>query len=164
MKHKNTTHGLSRHPLYRKFIVAKNRCTNPNHPAYKTYRGRWKDNSVLELTLFYKESWERKVRENPDEVWSIDRVDNSLGYSIGNIQIIPKSENSRKGIEECDVDRGLPEKKPVKQFTIDGVFVKDYPSASAAGRSEQNTAIATTISKVCRGEGETSGGYKWAYA
>ena len=32
---------------------------------------------------------------------SIDRIDSSKGYSIDNIQILPLSENSRKGNSDC---------------------------------------------------------------
>lgn len=52
-------------------------------------------------------------------------------------------------------------KKPVTQYTKDGVFVKDHPSAQAAADS---IGIANCfITKVARGEQKSSKGFIWEY-
>ena len=50
---------------------------------------------------------------------------------------------------------------PVKQYTLDGVFVKSYASAHEASRE---TGInRSSISKCCRGERSYTNGYKWSF-
>ena len=93
---KRNEHGLSKHPLYQCFLQARARCTNRNNKAYKTYEGKFGKNTVLELTLYYLDEYERKVSERPDIRWSIDRIDNDGAYEIGNVTIMPLSENASK--------------------------------------------------------------------
>ena len=87
---------MTKHPLYRAFVQAKERCTNKNNKAYKTYKGKFGKNTILELCLYYADEYQRKVSERPDIRWSIDRVDNDGLYEIGNITIMPLSENASK--------------------------------------------------------------------
>ena len=49
--------------------------------------------------------------------------------------------------------------KCVVQLSLDGTVIAEYPSAMEA---ERQTGI-KSIHKVCRGEGETAGGYRWIY-
>lgn len=52
--------------------------------------------------------------------------------------------------------------KPVLQYTKDGIFVKEYPCASEAGR--QLGLIYNSICEVCRGNrAKTCGGFIWKY-
>lgn len=51
--------------------------------------------------------------------------------------------------------------KVVEQYTLDGVFVKEYPSASQAAR--ENGFSQGCISECCRGECESRYGYIWKY-
>lgn len=51
--------------------------------------------------------------------------------------------------------------KPVEQYTLDGKFVKEYPSASEASR--QTGISQGNISMCCRCERKSAGGYIWRY-
>ena len=51
--------------------------------------------------------------------------------------------------------------KPIEQYTMDGLFIKSYPSAAEAER--QTGIYAVNISMCCRGKYSQSGGYKWKY-
>lgn len=52
--------------------------------------------------------------------------------------------------------------KPVFQYNLDGIFIKEYPSAREAGR--QLGLIYNSICEVCRGKrAKTCGGFKWSY-
>jgi len=52
--------------------------------------------------------------------------------------------------------------KPVKQFTLDGVFVNKYPSTSEV---ERKLGFANTnICAACLGKQKTAYGYRWEYA
>jgi len=56
-----------------------------------------------------------------------------------------------------------PQSKPVFQYSLNGDFIKKYPSASEAGR--QLGLSYFSICEVCRGKrAKTCGGFKWAYA
>jgi hypothetical protein len=55
-------------------------------------------------------------------------------------------------------------KKPVLQFDLDGNFIMEHKSAADAVRYlNAKKYSASTISKCCKGEGETALGYKWKY-
>ena len=52
--------------------------------------------------------------------------------------------------------------KPVSQFTIEGEFIKTYPSIMVAGK--QIGIDRNSITKCCNGKLKTAGGYIWKYA
>lgn len=51
--------------------------------------------------------------------------------------------------------------KPVEQYTIEGQFIKSYPSAKEAAK--QTGLHAQNIGACCRGLHSHSGGYRWKY-
>ena len=51
--------------------------------------------------------------------------------------------------------------KPVVQYTTDGIFVKEYPSISEAGRT--STVKNKNIQQVLAGKTKTAGGFVWKY-
>lgn len=77
-----TKHGHSRgnHPLYQVWLEMRNRCSNPAHKSYYRYGGRgikvdprWNDFEVFLADM----------GPRPDG-YSLDRINNDLGYSPGN--------------------------------------------------------------------------------
>ena len=94
-------YGLSEHPLYTSLYNAHRRCTNPKNKAYRWYKGRWKfedfDENFEDAFDYCLPLWEKSEEHFRGVPLSIDRIDNSKGYEEGNIQFIPRSENSRKG-------------------------------------------------------------------
>lgn len=55
-----------------------------------------------------------------------------------------------------------PMSKKVYQYSLEGEFIKEYPSAREAGR--QLGLIYNSICEVCRGNrAKTCGGFKWSY-
>lgn len=52
--------------------------------------------------------------------------------------------------------------KAVFQYDLDGTFITAYPSANEASRSI-GTVSGDMITRVCRGQARTAGGYKWSY-
>ena len=51
--------------------------------------------------------------------------------------------------------------KPVEQYTLDGVFVAEYPSIKEA---ERQTGISNSnICQCCKGNKKSAGGYIWKY-
>ena len=159
-------HGLSKHPLYKAFKRAKQRCTNPNNPRYHLCKGRWGKNTVVELTKYYLKEYERFVRNNPGVTPTIDRINEDGKYEIGNVQIIGMGENTKKynrikgHPNKGKFGKDNPTSKPV-EACIDGEWVK----FAATREAERETGVwQTNISKVCQGKLKTAGGYRWRYA
>ena len=77
---KQNRHGLRYHPLYGRWLMMWQRCTNPKQARYKDYGAKgisvcdeWKN-----FAVFLKDMGEPPVGA------SIERIDNSKGYSPGN--------------------------------------------------------------------------------
>jgi len=87
----NYKHGLTKHRIYSIWKGMKKRCENENEPAYRNYGGRgikvckeWQD-----PTIFIKD-----MEQSFKEGLSIDRIDNSKGYSKSNCRWATKKEQA----------------------------------------------------------------------
>jgi len=65
---------------YRAYHDAKQRCNNKNHPRYLDWGGRGITMGFSSYEEFYNE-----IGKAP-EGFSLDRIDNNLGYCVGNVQ------------------------------------------------------------------------------
>ncbi|MDA3837240.1 MAG: NUMOD1 domain-containing DNA-binding protein [Nanoarchaeota archaeon] len=84
---------------------------------------------------------------------SCDRLDNSVGYSFSNIQVVTWEENRKNS--------NISRRRKVKQFDINGNFIKEYISLSEAFRiTHTNTG---NIHSCCLGKRKQASGYKWKY-
>lgn len=83
---------------------------------------------------------------------SVDRLNDNLGYSLDNIQLITWRENNIKGINKSKVK--------VNKFGLDGAFIKTYNSITLA----KLKTGAGSISECCRGKVSKSGNFLWKYA
>jgi hypothetical protein len=92
---------------------------------------------------------------------SVDRKDDSIGYSLGNIQLMTWRENNNKGYS--DRKNGINNKasKAVIQFSKEGEFIAEYYSGKEAFR--QTGIRQGSISSCCLGISKTSGGYIWKF-
>jgi len=92
---------------------------------------------------------------------SIDRLNDDIGYEISNIHLITWGENEDKarfhhqtGILNYDL-------KPVFQLSLDGHIINEFISLHEADRQ---TGIGfRMISRVCKGERKTTGGFIWKF-
>ncbi len=87
-KEKPIKHGRGNTKAYRSWHTMLQRCTNPNNPAYHRYGGRgisvceeWRD-----FRNFYADMG------NPSPLLTLDRIDNSAGYSKDNCRWATRSE------------------------------------------------------------------------
>lgn len=78
-KEAQTTHGLSKTPLYAVWRGIKARCNNPNCKAYSNYGGRG-ITVCDEWNNSFESFMEWAVSNGYNESLSIDRIDNDKGY------------------------------------------------------------------------------------
>lgn len=91
------THGKTHTTVYHSWLGIKQRCYNPNHPDYDLYGG-------IGLGIYeeWKESFENFysfIGDPPDgQRWSIERLNNDIGYLPGNIEwALPEKQARNKG-------------------------------------------------------------------
>lgn len=117
------THGRSRENIYHIWFGIKSRCTNPNNNAYKSYGGRG-------ITICERWSGENgftnfisDMGERPSIEYSIDRIDNNMGYEPSNCRWASRTEQSRNTRSNrhitLDMD-GVPVKKTMAEWAIIG--------------------------------------------
>lgn len=73
-----------------------------------------------------------------------------------------RTEETKQKISEAK--RGKPQykhRKPILQFTLDNVFLREFDSAKSA--SEELNIYATSITACCKGKLKTCGGFIWRY-
>jgi len=89
----NRKHGMSYIPEYMVWALMKNRCSNPNYTHYKNYGGR--GITVCDSWLSGFEAFYADMGPRPSNQHSLDRIDNSKGYSPDNCRWATSEEQSR---------------------------------------------------------------------
>ena len=93
---------------------------------------------------------------------SIDRIDDAIGYTMANIQLITWQENSDKRKQQMKNGDVVENHRGVVQMTLEGDILDTFMSLGDASRS---TGIQKqNISAVCRGTREKAGGFMWIYS
>ena len=85
-----TTHGLSRHPLYKSIYNQFDRCNNPKSDAYADYGSRgikFNFESVEKAILWVEEN----LGPKPTHKHTLDRIDNEGHYEPGNLRWATKA-------------------------------------------------------------------------
>lgn len=102
---------------------------------------------------------------NPEALPHVNHIDgNKCNNKLENLEWVSVKENTqhaiRIGITDPTSDQRCPNKKRVKQYTLDGLLLAEYNSIHDAGRK---TGVAwQNISKVIRGVRTKAGGFGWA--
>lgn len=82
-------------------------------------------------------------------------------FSAEHRRKLSESNQGKKRSKETCRNIGKAKEKPVAQFK-NGAYVATYPSGKVAAK--QTGVQAGHISKVCKGQRMTAGGYTWSYA
>lgn len=94
---------------------------------------------------------------------SVDRLDDLQGYSFDNIRLVTWDVNRDKIYDQRnDCTRITKQNRQVSQFTIEGEFIKSYPSIAFAAR--ETNIQRTNINAVCTGKVHQAGGYFWQHS
>ena len=87
-----TTHGMSKHELYKTWVGVRNRCNNPKDPYFHNYGGRG---------VKMHPAWEQSfaaflegVGKRPSPQYSLDRVNNNGNYEPGNVRWLTKKQQA----------------------------------------------------------------------
>lgn len=94
---------------------------------------------------------------NKDFAPSVDRIRNNEHYKLDNLQILTWEENKLKGY----LENRLKNIKPIEQYTVGGIFIKDWYSLTNAAKKLN---ISRHLIKECAdGKKLTTGGFQWKY-
>lgn len=111
----------------------------------------------------FEELFDCWVRSNyeTDKRPSCDRIDDYLGYSLDNLQLMTWKGNREKGFS--DVKTGINRKRcrQVNQFSLNGKLIKTHFSMNSASR--KTGAGLGNIYSCCVGNYKTAGGFIWRY-
>ena len=91
---------------------------------------------------------------------SVDRLDDSYGYTLGNIQLTTWGENNAKAC--ADRESGRMENctnEAVVQYDLDGNFIAEYHSQSEAARVVG--VDRQGINSCCNGRRKSTGKFQW---
>ena len=124
------------------------------------YKVRLSNNGLVEDCLIHKLVWQLFSNQTmPTKEEVIDHIDgNKLNNTISNLRKITLSDNVNAALYETKTNATA---KRVAQYSLLGEFIQDFPSAAAAARALELDS--STITKVCRGQNKTHGGFKFKY-
>lgn len=89
----------------------------------------------------------------------IDHIDgDKLNNNLSNLRLVSLSENVQAAFYIQKTNKAC---KAVLQFDLNGKFIAEFPSTKEAAR--QLNLDSSTISKVCRGQNKTHGGFIFKY-
>ena len=100
----------------------------------------------------YKD-WGNKYYFDKNHSLSCDRLDNSKGYLLDNMQLTTWQDNDKRGREDKKIS--------IKQMDLENNFIEQFDSMTDASKC---TGIDVSyLSMCCSGKCKTAKGYKWAY-
>jgi hypothetical protein len=154
---KESKHGLLSTIYYQQVSSSKHRChERPNYSREEFMMWAHENESFEHMYMDWVNSgYKTKLRP------SADRLNNSKGYSLDNIQLVTWGENKKlayKMIREGIIKH---RQKRVQGTDIDTDIPTEYSSVSEAYR--QTGVHQSNISRCCSGELKRAGNYTWKF-
>ena len=142
-KYKRSAPGLIKN-MYNNQKQSSKRRGHPNPSYTKEELRDW----IMSQPLFEElhKKWVDSGYER-ELVPSVDRLDDSLPYTMNNIRLTYWRVNKHKYVNEVLRSGNHPSQTPINQYSLDGKFITTFPSIAEAGRI---TGISIgNISGVC---------------
>ena len=116
-------------------------------------------NSIVKAYLVHRLVWEAFYGTIP-EGYEINHLDERpINNALSNLNLVTHRENLNWGTRNERSAKKL--SKPVLQFTLEDILIKEYPSAIQV---ERETGFANgNIVNCCKGRYKQAYGYKWRY-
>ena len=92
---------------------------------------------------------------------SVDRIDDSIGYTMANIQLMTWDENLKKHKKQLMQGEAITTHVPVYQLDLEGNIVGEFYSINEASRV--TGAGRGNIFMCCNGKRKKSGGFGWKH-
>ena len=116
--------------------------------------GLWKQ-SIVKRYLVHRLVWEAFNGTIPENMQVNHINEIKADNRLENLNLMTAKENCNWGTRNEKIS------KPVLQFTLDGIFVKEYPSAHQVER--ELGFYQGNIVNCCNGKRKTAHGFKWKY-
>lgn len=123
------------------------------------YKVRLSNNGLVKDYMIHQLVYQIFKGNYDKSKYVIDHIDgNKLNNDINNLRLLTNSENANAALYETKTNTSA---KKVAQYTKDGEFIKEFASARLAAK--ELNLDSSTISKVCRGQNKTHGGFIFKY-
>ena len=157
-EYRRTRIGLLRHIYSHQITNSKERGHNPPRYTRDEFVERIVDTQEYND---YFDVWEAN-EYNKKYTPSIDRKDDSKGYSFDNIQILHWYVHNQLSCDRRKLGINNSSNKSIRQYDRDGNFIQEFFSIKEAHRITGTSDGA--ISSVAKGKRKTAGGFIWKYA
>lgn len=100
--------------------------------------------------------------QNPDNLPFVNHKNyNKLDNRVENLEWCTEYDNVHYGRADEIRQLNQPKRKAVRQYTLNGEIVADYPTLVAAAKAANTTR--QLVRECASGRLQTAGGYKWKY-
>ena len=129
-------------------LVAQTFLPNPDGKPEINHKIEGDEGKKINMVIFNEDGTINKEKSTIE--WVTREENNNYGT---------RNERAGKTISKLQINGKC--SKKVLQFTLDGIFIREWPSTSECGRNGFNQGH---VAACCRGEEKSHKGFKWCYA